>query len=101
MAEQFVTVSLADILVGEPLPVSLYIYIDFRFITLRADGDVIDRTAYDRLEFKKVKNLFILDKDKAKFFEWSKSREPEKTPPLGPEQREFANAREDVHRRTM
>ncbi len=102
MPEQFVTCSLEDIIVGEPLPTTLYIYIDFRFITLRAEGDTVDRNAYDRLLFKKVKNLFILEKDAAKFRAWADQRKNEpKAPPLPPEAKEFAKTREEVTRKTL
>jgi putative nucleotidyltransferase with HDIG domain len=103
MAEQYVTVNVEDILVGEPLPASIYIYIDFRFITFRTEGDVVDRNAYDRLEFKKVKNLFILEQDRKRWEAWSASRakEQKKRPPLAPEHKEFAAVREDVHRKAM
>ena len=77
MAEQFVSVNLEEILVGEPLPSTIYIFIDFRFLTFRADGDVVDRTAYDRLFFKGVKTLFINDKDRQKFDNWTQKREAE------------------------
>jgi putative nucleotidyltransferase with HDIG domain len=101
MAEKFVTLNLEDILVGEDLPGNLYIYINFRFITFRAAGDTVDRTAYDRLEFKKVKNLFVMEQDQKKFIEWNGMRAAEKVPPLSPENQGFAKVREDVHRRTM
>src|SRR4051812_954373 len=101
MPEQFVTVNVGDILVGEELPFTIYIYIDFRFITFRAEGDVIDRLTYDRLEFKKVQNLFVREVDRKLFEAWTQPRQQEKAPPLTPETLAFATAREDVHRKTM
>jgi putative nucleotidyltransferase with HDIG domain len=101
MTDQFVSVDLHRILVGEPLPTSIYIYIDFRFITFRADGDVIDRSAYDRLEFKKVRNLFVIERDKTKFDDWADKRVEEKKPPLPPATEGFGKIREDVHRKTL
>jgi putative nucleotidyltransferase with HDIG domain len=107
MAEQFVSVELENVMVGESLPVNLYIYIDFRFITFRASGDTIDKNAFDRLEFKKVKNLFVLDQDKQKFADWSakyqalRKAEAKKIPPLSAETKNFLKVREDVHRKTM
>ncbi len=102
MADQFLTIALEDIMVGEPLPAGLYIYIDFRFITYRSEGDVMDRQAYDRLEFKKVKNLFVLERERDRFLAWSKSHAGEAPPPpLSPANAAFSEAREDVHRRAM
>ncbi len=101
MAEPYVTCDVEEILVGEPLPTTLYVYIDFRFITFRAEGDVVDRGAYDRLSFKNVKNLFILEKDRKKFKDWSNKRKNEKIPPLPPENQNLTKAREDVHRKMM
>src|ERR1700679_2832611 len=105
MAEQFVSVGIEQIMVGEPLPANVYIYIDFRFITFRAEDDTINKDAYDRLEFKKVKNLFILDKDAKKFTEWAakwqplRANEAKTVPPLSPETKNFISVREDVHRK--
>jgi putative nucleotidyltransferase with HDIG domain len=107
MAEQFVSVNLDQIMVGEPLPVTIYIYIDFRFITFRAEGDTVDRSAYDRLEFKRVKNLFVLEQDRKKFLEWAakynalRAEEAKAVPPLSAETKNFQKVREDVHRKTM
>ncbi len=102
MGDQFVTIDLHNILVGEPLPVSIYIYIDFRFITYRAAGDKIDRNSYDRMEFKKVRNLFVAERDKPAFDAWSKQRDAEKpAPPLPPGYQAFASVREDAHRKMM
>lgn len=102
MAGQFVTCGLQDILVGEDLPCAVYLYLDFRFITYRAEGDKIDRSTYERLEMKQVKNLFIDEKDKAKFDAWRAKRELERrnsVPPLPEENKQFAKAREDAHRK--
>jgi putative nucleotidyltransferase with HDIG domain len=107
MAEQFVSVNIEQIMVGEPLPANVYIYIDFRFITFRAEEDTINKDAYDRLEFKKVRNLFILDKDAAKFNQWAakwqmlRENEAKTVPPLSAETKNFQAVREDVHRKTM
>jgi len=101
MGDQFVTCSLEDIIVGEPLPATLYIYIDFRFITFRAEGDMVDRQAYDRLQFKKVRNLFVMEQDRKKLMDWSAKREADKPPPLAPENKQFAKVREEVKRKAM
>ena len=100
MGEQYVTVALEDILVGEPLPTALYVYIGMRFITFRAEDDIIDRPTYDRLELKRVKHLFILEGDRDKFLEWTRKVDAD-APPLSKENQEFAATREDVHRKTM
>jgi len=101
MVDQFVSVDLHRVLVGEELPTSIYIYIDFRFITYRAQGDIIDRAAYDRLEFKNVKNLFVLEREKNKFDAWADHRVEEKKPPLPAAAKGFSKIREDVHRKTL
>jgi putative nucleotidyltransferase with HDIG domain len=103
VGDQFLTVSVKDILVGEPLPTSLYIYIDFRFITFRAEGDVLDRMTYDRLFFKKVQNLFIKEDGRASWDAWIGKRMEEETkiPSLPAENKAFPKVRDDVHRRTM
>lgn len=101
MAEQFVTWNLEDILVGDPLPGTIYVYIDFRFITFRAEGDTVDRTAYDRLEFKKVKNLFIVEHDRQKFQAWAAKKGQPPPPALEPENQAFPEVREEAHRKML
>ncbi len=103
MPEDFISIELQDIVVGEPLPVPVYVYIDFRFITYRSEGDFLDRKSYDRLEFKKIKNLFILKNDHAKFLKWvgAFKKEAQSIPPLSKENKDFKTVRDDVHRRTL
>lgn len=107
MAEKFVSIDVDDILVGEELPGTVYLYIDFRFITYRAGGDTLDRNAYDRLQLKRVRNLFIVEADQPKFRAWAASRASEvahvkaeeavvaQTYPL------YVKAKEDAHRAMM
>lgn len=95
--EHYITWDLEDIRVGVALPGALYLYLDFRFITFRAETDEVDRIAYDRLEFKKIRNLFILEKDRKKFEEWAK--EPKKeVAALEPENQDLISAYADVRR---
>jgi putative nucleotidyltransferase with HDIG domain len=101
MPEQFVSCNLEDIRVGEPLPVNIYVYLDFRFITFRAKGDAVDRSSYDRLEFRRVKNLFMLESDRDAFRKWVEQAKADAPPPLAPENQGFTKVREDVHRKTM
>ncbi len=103
VSDKFISINLGEIVVGEPLPTSLHLYINFRFLTFRIEGDVIDRATYDRLEFKKVKNLFIPAAEKQKFDDWVKNRARQEAPavPLSPESQSLALVREDVHRTTM
>jgi putative nucleotidyltransferase with HDIG domain len=109
MPGQFLTLALDEILVGEPLPGALYLYIDMRFITFRVDGDVIDRPTFDRLELKKVKYLFIAEADRDVFENWSLDAFGEELSDLaqieggddGGKMAALAAAREDAHRTTM
>lgn len=99
MGDKFATWNVQDIRVGEPLPGPLYVYIDLRFITFRVEGDIIDRNMYDRLEIKKVKNLFVLKEDQPKFLKWAQVEKAEEIPPLSPENKDFPKAREEAKRR--
>ncbi|HAR44389.1 MAG TPA: hypothetical protein DCS07_17460 [Bdellovibrionales bacterium] len=105
LGDQYVTWNLEQILVGEPLPGNVYVHIDFRFITFRAEGDTIDRIAFDRLLFKKIRSVFILEQDRPKFQNWyGKIQEAEAaTPvePLAPQNKEFPKVREEAHRKMM
>lgn len=101
VGEQFVTCSLDDVIVGEPLPCAIYVYIDFRFITFRAESDVIDSMAYDRLQFKKVKNLFILEQEREKFLAWGEAFRKGATPVVPAEYQEITRLREVSNRKMM
>lgn len=101
MGEQFVSIELSDILVGETLPFNIYVYLNFRFITFRAAGDAVDRIAFERLEVKKVRNLFILETDRKKFEAWAEQFAAPTAPPLSAENKGFGSTREDVHRKVM
>jgi len=101
MGDRYVSCTLDEILIGEALPGTVYLYMHFRFVTFRAEGDVIDTVTFDRLDFKKVKNLFILEKDRDKFSAWLGRREAEiaAVPPLPSENQSFKAVREDVKRK--
>ncbi len=99
--DRFVSIQLGDLVAGEPLPCTVFLYIDFRFITFRAEGDAVDRVAYDRLQFKKVKTLFIQEADQKKFEAWILKRVKADPPETHPEVKAFAEAREDAYRRTL
>lgn len=102
MSDQFLSIGLEDIITGETLPTSLYIYAGFRFITFRAKGDVLDRVTFERLEMKKVRNLFILEKEKPAFMEWSRTQAMRnQPPPLLHDNIEFPKVREDAQRKVM
>ncbi len=68
------TFDLEDVLVGEPLPGNIYVFIQNRFILLRAKDDVIDRATFERLDLKKAQTLFVLEQDQKAFEEWSQRR---------------------------
>lgn len=101
MAERYVTIEAGRLLVGESLPCALYLFIDGRFITFRAKGDLIDRVMYDRLELKKVKFLFVTGQEEPLFEAWVKAREKEEKKEITPEAKPFLDAREEVKRRAM
>src|SRR3989338_8292885 len=101
MGDKYLTCDIKDILVGEELPVNLYIYLDFRFITYRSKGDVVNRAIYDRLELKKVNNLFIHAQDFKEFEQWSKSRKADETPPYSAENSQFPDIKADSKRKLL
>jgi putative nucleotidyltransferase with HDIG domain len=105
MPGKYVTCELEQIIVGEPLPCNLFIFINFRFITYRLAGDSIDRDAYDRFELKKLKTLFIQAEDEERFELWS-VKAKEKVMPVASEnlptmEPGIAKAREEVRRKAM
>lgn len=99
MPGKYVSCNLEDILVGEPLPATVYIYIDFRFITYRAGGDVVDRAAFERLQSRGLNNLFVLDEDQAKFDQWVLGRKKElASHPVDPA---IAAVKAEAHRKML
>jgi putative nucleotidyltransferase with HDIG domain len=102
MGEQYVTVEVDGVRVGEALPVDVFVYISFRFITFRASGDLIDRQTFDKLQLNKVKYLFVREEDVDAFRTWiSQEKALDPPPPEVPELKKFQEAREDAHRRAM
>jgi putative nucleotidyltransferase with HDIG domain len=103
MAERFVTCELEGIVVGEPLPCNVFLYIGFRFITYKLAGDPLDREAYERFELKKVKNLFILETDAPAFDDWCEAMVVKMGPAPGypAMAEELLEAREDARRHAM
>lgn len=98
---RYTSITLDQLVVGEPLPGNLFISIESRFITLRALGDALDRTTYDRLQFKNVANLFVLEEDLPKFQEWAGRSKAPDGPPGSQENKEFINAWKSAHRKTL
>ncbi len=101
MAERFTNVPIQSLIIGGTLPVSIYLYIDFRFITFRGAGDKVDRATYDRLEFKRIGSVFIREEDQKNFDRWSNVKEDAQPPAISVEEKAFRSAREDVHRKAM
>lgn len=97
MTPKFISIHLEDLLPGEPLPATIYLCIDTRFVTFRAEGDVIDPKAYERLELKKITSLFIQEQDLSKLQAWKKKVEPELVAPPT-EAKDFPKVREEVQR---
>ncbi len=97
---KYIPISLTSLLVGEPLPAALYIYVDLRYLTFRVKGDILDRSVFERLEARRAKNIFILSGDEQKFKDW-KTKLLAKTPPPDPKTKEFNKAKQDVHRSAM
>jgi putative nucleotidyltransferase with HDIG domain len=110
MPGQYLTLALDEILVGEPLPGALYLYIDMRFLTFRAAEDIVDRATFERLELKRVKHLFITEADREAFANWAMASLGEELDDLtgidgastdGGPSTGLAAAREDAHRKAM
>jgi putative nucleotidyltransferase with HDIG domain len=103
MGERFVSCGLDEIIVGQPLPVNIYLYINFRFITYKMAGDALDRATYDRFELGKMKTIFVREEDREVFRAWSEKgfQEIEQSGE-GPGMTEtLRDAREDAHRKTL
>lgn len=98
---RYVSITLDQLGIGEPLPGNLFISIDSRFLTLRAAGDVLDRTTYDRLQFKNVTNLFVLEEDLQKFLDQAGKSKSAEGPAGSQENKEFISAWKSAHRKTL
>jgi putative nucleotidyltransferase with HDIG domain len=67
-----VAIPLREFRVEQELPGTVFLYLNFRYVLFRSAGDTIDRPTYDRLEFRKVRSLYIHSVDAEKFGVWSK-----------------------------
>ena len=102
MPENFVNLPLEQLVIGQPLPGNLYVHIDSRNLTFRAEGDVIDQITFDRLHFKNITNLCIREQDEEKFKEWSAQQAPAGDgPPASQENAAFIAAWKHAHRKTL
>ena len=93
---RFITISLKDVLVGEPLPGDLFLFLGGKFVTFRAKDDTLDRAAYERLDLKNVHTLFIEEKDKARYEKWSDRQVSEAAPVMRAELKNLPKVRESV-----
>ena len=106
MDQQFLGCDLNEIRIGEPLPVPIYLRIDSRYITFRAEGDLVDRKTYERLELQKIKKIFIQEKDHPSFNAWSKKFLAETTiqknkDPKNKEIEHYVHVREETERKIL
>lgn len=102
MSDRYVTLLLEQLIVGEPLPAPVFLSIEGRFITLRAAGDIVDKSTYDRLQFKKITNLFVLEQDQGLFQDWGAKHKPaSEGPPGAQENKAFLDAWKSTHRKAL
>ncbi len=99
MAEVYVSRDLYELIIGEPLPVALFLNIHGKYIHYKNKGDVIDKIIFVRLELQKIKSICILKDDLECFLSWTLKNNPPKTllettnePPL------FSNAKIEATR---
>jgi putative nucleotidyltransferase with HDIG domain len=93
---QFASFNIDDFMIGHPLPVSIFVYIDFKFITYRHKNVELDKNDFDRLTQRKIKQLFIKQAEIKIFQEWSNKFKEEQKSNLSPKIQEV---REDAHRK--
>lgn len=99
--DQFVSISIDAIRVGEPLPANLYVHLDHRFIVYRASKDVMDRNRFDRLQFKKIGHLFIREEDEKTFASWFSQNDEEGKATQTEIAPDLRKARDNAHRTMM
>ncbi len=100
MEQKFQNITIDDIIVGEPLPAPIYLYIDLRYIIFRAKGDVVDRSVHERLEMRKITNLYVMKIDHQKLKDW-KTTFLAKTPKLPDEAKDLSKLKKELHRATL
>jgi putative nucleotidyltransferase with HDIG domain len=100
MATTYVPLPLEEVIVGEPLPAPVALQIDFKFITYRTEGDILDRGMYDRLIAKGVKSLFVAATDRESFKKWAERIQGDVPAPDTPEEKLLVQAKEDMKRAT-
>ncbi len=70
MTEQFVSIGVDSLILGEPLPASIYVFIQGRFILLRSEGDAITPKLFDRFRRRKVEHVFVQNSDLTHIQHW-------------------------------
>ncbi|MCM2277332.1 MAG: AMP-binding protein [Oligoflexia bacterium] len=69
--EHFLTFDLDRIVANETLPANLYLYLEGRFVVYIPQGGKMSRVAYDRLQFRRVSQLFVREADIARMRTWA------------------------------
>lgn len=70
MAEQYVSIAVDSLIIGEPLPASIYVFIQGRFILLRADGDLVTPSLAERFRRQRMEHIFVKNSDVPHFNHW-------------------------------
>ena len=97
----YVSCSIAEFLVGELLPVPVFIYLERRFLAFRAPNMTIDRTTQELLLRKKIIDLFVLEGDLPNFREWTRKWQIGTEIPVAPEMAGVARSRDDMKRKAL
>lgn len=100
MNQKFTQISLNDLVVGEPLPTALYVYIDLKYLIFRTKGDVLDRKVFERLELRNAQNLFVRSNDLDKLQSW-RDKIISQLPPLPNDAKGFLKVKKEIHREVL
>lgn len=102
MSGIYKSILLEQVQINLPLPCNIHIFLDSRYIVFRGKGDTINQQTYDRLQFKNIKNLHVLENNFPAIEDWIKKSPPlPSIPTQTKENRQFIAAWKDLHRKTL
>ncbi len=100
MAHKYLSWPVAEMVPGEPLPATIYLFIEQRFIAYRGARDTLSRSLFDQLQRKRVEYLFIREPDRALFERWA-AENASPMPTEEPSGSQLGQARKEVQRQMM
>ena len=68
--QNFLSIPVESITLGEPIPVKVYVFVQGRFILFREELSILTPAILQRFQQKHVTSVFVREEDRTKMIEW-------------------------------